>query len=393
MWFTAIKYLTEDPTPSEVVALLNAGQEYKRYSPCWIDPDDSELCYPENVQTGRHSHSYSQAEVDGLPDLIKFLHRTALIHLNRVEGVTEQTRQRVSRAIPFKGSGLGEPLDIVKKFATWVAWKRGNELLPGWAYIRAELETPVPGEKKLSAAAQKRREREAALEAHRALNPGRHSERAKQFRADAAVKQPDASSPSDKAPRKRKSSVVGQSDAKILGPDGMVLNTPKTSVLGPKRVACDACRKRRVRCKHKNEQAMGSDTKARSNGILQSPDQLPVASANGASGPVAWNKLNLSTTDKSVANQAVVPTEASYSVWNSQMTNSAQGESLSTSNGFQISVGSAVPMASDINGTTQTPNKRGRVKACDDCRRSKVRSVLRVCSHVAANFSIASLHS
>ena len=84
--------------------------------------------------------------------------------------------------------GHGEPLDVIKQFATWCAWKRGNEVLPHWAYPDSRLEDSLPPEK-LSAVTMKKLDREAALEA--ALQaPRRQSTRRPSSQGAASVHSP-----------------------------------------------------------------------------------------------------------------------------------------------------------------------------------------------------------
>lgn len=177
LWLTAIKYLKDDPLPSMVEKSLQEGGKFVRSVPPYDEFDEwgpSSRPGPENYQ----ARYYSRFELDGLPDLVRYLFRTALIAMGKImDGITADTRQRVARAIP---KGHGEPLEIVKRFAIWSAWKRGNEHIPAWAYPNAKIMDDIAktGEKKLSAAAMKRLEREAAKEARR-VNPPRQSQRKK----------------------------------------------------------------------------------------------------------------------------------------------------------------------------------------------------------------------
>ena len=109
------------------------------------------------------------------------------------------------------------------------------------------------------------------------------------------------------------------------------ITTPKTSQLGPKRVACDACRKRRIRCKHKDEL------------IDTSKPGMHTIDLSGSYGISVKRRLS----DHSIA------------------------ESLSNTPNGPVNGG---PIMADVNGDPYAL-KSGRVKACADCRKSKVRFV------------------
>ena len=174
MWFTAIRYLQDDPLPTVVEQLLCEGKEFARAVPAHLEFDahgDRSKPGPQNHQ----SRYYSKYELDGLPFLILYLLRTVLISLDKItDGITADTRLKVTRAIP---KGYGEPFKIVKRLSMWVAWKRGNTVIPDWAYPDADpdIAAPTVTEKKPSAAMLKKMERQAARE----VAPPRRSERGK----------------------------------------------------------------------------------------------------------------------------------------------------------------------------------------------------------------------
>ena len=301
MWYTAIRYLERDPLPPSVEQLFYDGKQFERSVPIYLDDSSTGERGTENY----NARYYSEAELTGMSHLINYIWRTVLISNGKVDGVNSDTRNAVARSIP-KGHGLGEPLEVAKLFAMWVAWKRGNEDIPQWAHP----ETPLPDsddrrmEKKLSVAALKKMERQAAIEAYR-IAPDRQSARQAMKAAEAAAsKEPDHTS------------------------------TPKTSVLGPKRIACDACRRRRIRCKHKEEA--------------------------GASG---------SSTPKQRRNSSVLVGVVIDSSPNK-----------SSSDVFERPTPQATPtsklMPEEGQASTDSMSKKPRTKACVDCRKSKVRSRL-----------------
>lgn len=236
-WYTALRYLEDDPLPRNVKELLHAGGTFVRQQPAHNEFDS----WGENSQPGvenYHTRYYSQAELDGLPDLTRYLLRTALIDIGSItDGISVETRNAVKKSIP---RGYGEPLDVLKTFAAWCAWKRGNESIPHWAYPDAEPETLAPD--KLSIAAMKKLDREAALQA-----PRRQSARMQSLQA---------------APEVVPDSAGGAAPSFAHGQNGTAdLSTVKkarTSSVGTngtshRKTACESCRKRRRACKHKDQ--------------------------------------------------------------------------------------------------------------------------------------------
>ena len=298
MWYTAIRYLERDPLPPSVEQLFYDGKHFERAVPIYLDDSSIGECGTEYF----NARYYSEPELMGMDHLVNYIWKTVLISNGKVDGVNSDTRNAVTRSIP-KGHGLGEPIEVAKLFAMWVAWKRGNEDIPQWAHP----ETPLPDsgeriEKKLSVAALKKLERQAAIEAYR-VAPDRQSARQAMKAAEAAASKDTSSSHT---------------------------STPKTSVLGPKRIACDACRRRRIRCKHKEEAgASGASTpKPRRNSVLYGVviDSSPNKPAADVSG-----QTNLQATPVSKITQE-------------------DGQ-----------ISSVDPMS-----------KKPRTKACVDCRKSKV---------------------
>ena len=239
-WYTALRYLEDDPLPKNVKELLHAGGTFVRQQPAHNEFDS----WGENSRLGvenYHTRYYSQAELDGLPDLTRYLLRTALIDIGSItDGISAETRNAVKKSVP---RGHGEPLDVLKTFAAWCAWKRGNESIPHWAYPDAEPETLAP--EKLSAAAMKKLDREAALQA-----PRRQSARMQSLQAASDVL---SNSPGGAAP----SFARGHNGAT----DFTTSKKPKTLSMGTngmshRKTACESCRKRRRACKHKDQVAV-----------------------------------------------------------------------------------------------------------------------------------------
>jgi F-box/leucine-rich repeat protein 10/11 len=332
MWLTAIKYLEEDPVPSTVQQLLQDGGQFKRDIPVYCEPDK----FGHNSHLGPINYNrryYSKHELEGLTELLNYLWRTVLISLDKID-VPQKTRGAVTRSIP---KGHGDPLILAKRFAMWIAWKRGNETIPSWALPDASLpEIVETSDKKLSAAQVKKMERESLNEVLRAT--------AERSSARIRASDPPAQARDHSPPMRDPSPLSGIEDILQfdMGPvsagpltgflrpsaNNPHITTPKTSQLGPKRVACDACRKRRIRCKHKDEL------------IDTSKPGMHTIDLSGSYGISVKRRLS----DHSIAD----------------------GQTSATSG--PVNGG---PIMADVNGDPYAL-KSGRVKACADCRKSKV---------------------
>lgn len=274
-WFTAIRYLERDPLPSIVRSALEAGQLFHRQYPAYHGFDswgENSISGPENY----HARYYSQPELEGLPDLIRYLLRTALIDSGEItEGITIEIRNAVKKSIP---RGFGEPLEIVKEFAIWCAWKRGNELIPHWAYPDTLPKTSTPElVAKLGAAAAKKLDGRTAQQAPHRQSSRNQIQQPSDFYKE---KEPNMelwsgdndlqsayqgpSQPSHPKPLP----VVSSPPYKISLVDGANDQQPETPKLtdvkkrkpasgsgagSHRKTACDSCRKRRRACKHKTD--------------------------------------------------------------------------------------------------------------------------------------------
>ncbi|KAF2268588.1 hypothetical protein CC78DRAFT_540850 [Lojkania enalia] len=334
MWLALLQYIEEDPVPPSVEELLLSGGQFKRSVPIHCEPNK----FGHNSDLGPENYNrryYAKAELEGLPDLANYIWRTVMISLGRIEGITAVTRNAVTKSIP---KGHGDPLALAQRFALWIAWKRGNESILQWAHPDSlPPETPdSKGDKKLSAAQVKRMEREAWSDATRE-------------RQSTRLRGPDTS-PSDVVETTAQS--VSMPLTGFLRPTReptKYLTTPKTSQLGPKRIACDSCRKRRIRCKHKDEIVETARWEA--------PPAGPINGSAG-SGPMStsWSLGNFIPRRSSDAD---VPS-------GSLMRTSAVASPQGVMNGG--------PISPDVN-MDGLANRSGRVKACPDCRKSKRRCI------------------
>ncbi|GAB1195280.1 JmjC domain-containing histone demethylation protein 1 [Aspergillus pseudonomiae] len=353
-WYAALKYLEEDPIPQSVLDAFAQDENYRFHRDYPVYYEFGERANTAPFGSPYHnSRFYSQAELEGLPDLAKYLLRTALIAGSYiVEGVTADSRNAIKRSIP---KGVGDPIDTVRKFGIWVAWKRGNEKAAQWTRPGV-----VESNAKLS-----------LTEKKSAGRPSRRSERnmdnQRMYAERQAVQRPLEQS-------RETSSAVSGSSASV--PPSLVVPTPlissgsgakednvsrprnihRGSGLGPKRVACDACRKRRIRCHHKDEQSDPAPTK-----------QMPVSVFAGNQSSLAHDAAS------ALSSLAAIASEAGLQDGNGVLDRfEAAGKYGPTVMGTPHTVTSKL---NDISPDGINAGKKGRSKACDDCRKSKRRCI------------------
>ena len=394
LWLTAIKYLKDDPLPAGVEEIFYEGEMYIRNIPSFQEPDAwgaSSKSGPENY----HARYYSKPELDGLPDLVRYLLRTALIATGDLaDGVTADTRQRVARAIP---KGHGDFIEVIKRFALWTAWKRGNEYIPHWAYPQARLADGFTkaSEKKLSVAAIKRLEREAAAEARRAA-PKRRSLRTK-VKGEGSPETAEGPDPNKALPneeacvddarilhpvsegerlptgttsksKKRKVSMAGLGDlttgiakrASMMKADNNsdLANKTESSKQDPRGAVCESCYGQRIVCQH---QAIGLQVNGGSSVFLA----CGTSSIKGLAG--TSNRLvNQMVNSKSALSDTYVFEQAYTEAHDRSKSLPMPPLTPSVSQNVTSSA-SAEPKIDSASA------KRIRSTACDDCRRSKVR--------------------
>ena len=224
LWLTVIRYLEQDPIPSTVVHRLTEGRQFERSTPIFLQSsEEEELAQSDDAELElRNARYYSESELNGLPDLIRYVYRTVLISLGKLPGISKSTQDAVIKSMP---KDCGDHLELLRTFAMWTAWKRGNENIPSWAYPDAalvELDANA-SEGKLGTAVQKRLERQAMRDALNATGSRRTSLRAP--KASEGV------------------------DAMVDSPIGNE-NFKTARTVDSRRMACDACRKSKRRCIH-----------------------------------------------------------------------------------------------------------------------------------------------
>ena len=376
-WYTALRYLEDDPLPGKVKESLHAGGTFMRQQPAHYEFDS----WGENSRPGvenYHTRYYSQPELDGLPDLTRYLLRTALIDIGSItDGISAETRNAVKKSIP---RGHGEPLDVLKTFAAWCAWKRGNEPIPHWAYPDAEPETLAPD--KLSAAAMKKLDREAALQA-----PRRQSARMQSQQAASEVLR---DSPGGAGPSVMHSEKDAKHNSTPKKPKLLFGGTNGTS---HRKTACESCRRRRRACKHKEQVALsmpsaqidplGSVLTDLSTALHSSPWSLGPGSNDGqdSNNSAAANSRTLDSDDGDLNPVPEVFLTAPFKDTLSHQPDDLASQSNSSAetavSGF-AKVEESMHAASDAGLELVSGNAtlaRPRHKACNECRKSKVSTV------------------
>ncbi|PWY69206.1 PHD finger and JmjC domain protein [Aspergillus sclerotioniger CBS 115572] len=357
-WYTALRYLEDDPLPESVLEAFAQDENHRfhRGYPIYYEFGDRANHAPAGSPY-HNSRFYSQAELEGLPDLAKYLLRTALIAGSYlVEGVTMDVRNAVRRSIP---KVLGDPVDTVRKFGIWVAWKRGNERAPHWTrpgVIESNAKLSLT-EKKPAGRPSRRSERNA--DSQRTYAERQAVQRLPEQPRDSPTElnnHSNSSVPSSSGAAMPDSSGSGAKEEAAPKPR----SAPRGSGLGPKRVACDACRKRRIRCHHKDEHSDGLSGK-----------QTAVAA-------FATGNHSLAHDAASALNSlAAIASEAGFQD-NGSGRNPDRFEVSGKFNSAILSTPRAPVNGLGLNDASPegaNTGKKGRSKACDDCRKSKRRCI------------------
>ena len=324
MWYALIKYLEDDPIPGSILREFVNDDDYVylRADPIWLDPNsESDLAEPGDAEYNyRH---YSKSEVAGLAPLRDYLLRSARISsdLPVVPPPNKTAIKAVKASIP---KGHGEPMDLIRMFAMWVAWKEGNTPVPEW--VRADAASLV----RLL----------PAIEVVNQVEPQEASESpAKMFQLDGNP------SPPRLAPQ-RSTAEESATD------DGGAIDITKLAGSGPKRVACGACRKRRIRCVHKD-------------------DTDPQSSIENSRPPTRDSNVSVEITDPRSSKAANAEIDAAR-MPSSQSPSLADGSLVMPLDVAQAALSTLDRNRLDIIMDGTPMNKKGRNKACESCRKSKV---------------------
>jgi F-box/leucine-rich repeat protein 10/11 len=333
MWYTVIKYLEQDPTPKSIEGLLLAGKAFSTDHELWVRSERFGMDSVEGEEN-YHARFYSPSESSGWTALINFIFRTVLIHHDRLDAISQDTRKKVMASIP---KGYGDPLDLARKFAIWLAWKRGNEFIPDWARPDGELPTKMTEVKK------------------------------QQFQQGPP-------------PEPRKSE-------RKANPGANGGEAGRTSHrLGPKKVVCPSCREKKIACKHVKPEVLaelaGNSSSNATTAAVTSPSGINISA--GVNGMPTADSMDYaigeslspvvsrdSSGDANFGGQAFAPF---ISIQGQVATASSAGDSLAQQP-KQIQTPKPKKSAAGSNGAAQNGSaevKRKWGKACVDCRRSKV---------------------
>lgn len=310
MWYTMWEYCSKDPIPSNVDDRLLEGRVLQKKSDK-LEP------------TARH---YTPEELDGLLDLLQFLHRNVFILLGLITTspkpgqpkMTQQSINAIRKAVPDPINK--NPLRYLKIFARWVTWIRASngaapeagERIPEWAYREwqppelavKEKKQPKKTESKFAAEPRRSglRERRGASKSPAgdeddstlfrplassitpltaSTNPSASTPAAtKRKLSSSEPRQPSNKKPKSLKPRAPSTSQsrseinvsLAEGESKVTLSDGSIY-VRKNSNLGPPRAGCQNCRLKKTGCKHKEEIAeilRGSWNAARRSGEIGS---------------------------------------------------------------------------------------------------------------------------
>ncbi|KAK2762790.1 JmjC domain-containing histone demethylation protein 1 [Arachnomyces sp. PD_36] len=367
-WYTASKYLEDDPVPQSVLDSFSqdANFRFHRKTPIYYEFGERK----NDAEPGSeyyNSRFYSQAELEGLPDLANYLLRTAMIAAGYLaEGVTVETRNAIKRSIP---KGTGDPIEVIKKFGVWIAWKRGNERAAPWTRpggIAPDAKADMLA-KKPSVRPSRRSERNAA-EVQRVYTERQAVRRFSESQSETPSEAPSSTNPVQQVlaiPITDKVAPANPVPKENESPKPR--STPKSTGIGPKRVACDACRKRRIRCRHKDEQN-GTSPPAKPHPAKheQFPTTIHPHSITGDISALAMGSAPAHVNDMEVeyggfeGGNDVDPMVVDDERYNAAILNTPQAP-VNKPNGFSPDASSS--------------SKKGRSKACDECRKSKRRCI------------------
>ncbi|KAI1921041.1 JmjC domain-containing histone demethylation protein 1 [Ophidiomyces ophidiicola] len=346
MWYTALRYIDQDPIPPDVLDSFIKDENYRFYRKFPIYYNfEGQMSKAEAGSSYYNSRFYSQAELDGLPELAKYLLRTALIAGGyAVEGVTkESTKNAVARSIP---KGQNDPIETIVKFGIWVAWKRGNEPAAQWTRPGAiSLDTKVDiSDKKRNIKPTRRSERNVnnGSQLFSTVSESSRPRHAQSSEGQLSSEPTTAISNKDSPVPTRKVSFPDIKSEEDL----MLKPVLKNASLGPKRVACDPCRKRRIRCRHKVDQF--NDTTP-GHGIVSFDSNGSYLQPRRNSDTTSYTAVNTSTDDDAI---------------------------MHDSHGFGP-LDLCPSHQSGVNGNSpgSVTGKKGRNKACEECRKSKRRCI------------------
>lgn len=333
MWYTLLKYLDDDPVPESIIREFQDDPEYRylRANPIWLESETYTIDN-EPEEGDYNARNYSKSELRGLPMLRDYLYRTARISADLpVENITKKQVDAVKGSIP---KGHGDPMQLICLFAVWCAWKMGNVTVPDWIHEDSVLQQGVEKQAK---------DKTKKAEALR-IPPERQSARRK-LQASSATPEPAATPEIDDVTASRIS-------AKMITP----------------RIACEACRKKRIKCRHKDDSRLDETAQQtlEKNRIYPNVN-VDVAKLARASPIVSSTENPASQANSAPASSLpIVPEAPPETATNTDLAQAALARMTS-----QPPETNGVTM----NGATPGSAKKGRSKACEECRKSKVSSL------------------
>ncbi|KAJ6007990.1 hypothetical protein N7540_011966 [Penicillium herquei] len=375
-WYTALRYLEDDPIPQNVLDAFAQDENYRLHRQYPIYYEFGERTNQEPVGSPYYNaRFYSQAELEGLPELTKYLLRTALIASSyNVDGVTMEVRNAVRRSIP---KGVSDPIDVIRRFGIWVAWKRGNEKAPTWTRPGVIESNPKVSLQEKRPAGRPSRRSERNLDAQRTYAERQAVRRPTEEPIVSSI--PPVSSglpapsesvipaPVGPGPTPDPAAPASAATIAVVIPPPQEPATPKPkstprgSGLGPKRVACDACRRRRIRCRHKDEPNEWMQGRPMAINGFGPGSGLSTPSSLAQDAVSALNSL------------AAIASQAGF-----QPNGVASLERFDGSAFHSSVMGASTAAANRLNEVSPdgtNGGKKGRSKACDDCRKSKRRCI------------------
>lgn len=335
MWYTLIKYLDDDPVPESIIRdfLDDPDYRYLRANPIWAEQDPSIDHEPE--EGDYNARNYSKSELRGLPALRDYLYRTARIHADLpVEKIDKKKIEAVKRSIP---KGHGDPMQMICLFAVWCAWKIGNVTVPEWVYSDLTASSGISKVNEESKKAERIR-----------IPPERSSARRRNQNSPA----PDV--------------VLQQTESEETN------GSPAPSRAGLARIACEGCRKKKQACRH----VLGVKLEETVQQTLEKTRNYPnvtidIAKLASASPVVASVERPPTQTPQRPASATMA---VSYS--NAPQANPEVSTTTDLAQAALARMGSQPPPETNgviVNATVPGSAKKGRSKACDECRKSKVR--------------------
>ncbi|KAI5791950.1 hypothetical protein EDC01DRAFT_630454 [Geopyxis carbonaria] len=394
MWHCLWDYCQNDPIPKQVDDALQKGHIVKRKN---------------KFKPQKKARTYTTQELEGLPDLLKYLHRHTMIVLGHITTqnspgspkISQKSIDSIRRAMPEPINK--DPLRYIKAFARWCTWKRAcanivpdGEKIPDWAHDD-QLLPDLPGV--VAQSASKKKYKQAEDEARKNEQPRRTGLRDRSKNSISPEEDPPLFPPpkTPAKPRKRRPEtelkkvkvpppfterLVSASEYKpvetlmfqledgerITLHDGCIY-VKKNSNLGPPRAGCQNCRQKKTGCKHKDEIAEILK------GTWTDPSKKHEAAEEEDADKGGDDQEKLAMEEESVVNEvfAEEPEKDEYAI----ASDSEEEEYIPLSKRRRTSSvlmhrKSSTPVANGTSSTSGPPiGYKGRKPSCNDCKALK----------------------